>query len=254
MGNHIKRRIIIKEDINKKRKIINDGDVLQQQKNEMEELEKQAQMKEEQMKKEKLREQKEKLEEEKKLKNIENKAKEAKQKIVDEPEEGNPDVTTICFRYPDGEKRKDRRFLKSHTIQNLYDFITSLGNEIYSEEGNTNFSLYQPFPPKKYDNMENTFLFFNFCSTSSLAILISSIFLDVSVISSFILFIFDKYVFSNVLRSFIFISSSCSRFSTFFIQFFMKLYLSIWVKSLKLLSFSLEFISIFEFIKDELFE
>ena len=27
---------------------------------------------------------------------------------------------------------------------------------LYSEEGNTNFSLYQPFPPKKYDNMENT--------------------------------------------------------------------------------------------------
>ena len=90
------------------------------------------------------------------MKNIENKAKEAKRKIVDEPEEGNPDATTICFRYPDGEKRKDRRFLKSHTIQNLYDFITSLGNEIYSEEGNTSFSLYQPFPPKKYDNMENT--------------------------------------------------------------------------------------------------
>ena len=66
-------------------------------------------MKEEQMKKEKLREQKEKLEEEKKLKNIENKAKEAKQKIVDEPEEGNPDVTTICFRYPDGERTKNRR-------------------------------------------------------------------------------------------------------------------------------------------------
>ncbi len=135
---------------------MSDGDVLQKQKKDMEELEKQAQMKEEQIRKEKLREQKEKLEEQKKLKNIENKAKEAKRKIVDEPEEGNPDATTICFRYPDGEKRKDRRFLKSHTIQNLYDFITSLGNEIYSEEGNTSFSLYQPFPPKKYDNMENT--------------------------------------------------------------------------------------------------
>ena len=135
---------------------MSDGDVLQQQKNEMEELEKQARIKEEQTKKEKIREQNEKIEEEKKLKEIEKKAKEAKRKIIDEPQEGNPDSTTICFRYPDGEKVKNRRFLKSHKIQNLYDYIASLGKEIYSEEGNSGFSLYQPFPPKKYTNMENT--------------------------------------------------------------------------------------------------
>ena len=46
--------------------------------------------------------------------------------------------------------------MKSHTIQNLYDYITSLGEEIYTEKENNNFSLYQPFPPKKYDIMENT--------------------------------------------------------------------------------------------------
>ena len=90
------------------------------------------------------------------MKEIEKKAKEAERKIVDEPQEGNPDVTTICFRYPDGEKIKNRRFLKSDKIQNLYDYVTSLGSDIYSEEGNSSFSLYQPFPPKKYSNMENT--------------------------------------------------------------------------------------------------
>ena len=95
----------------------------------------------------------EKLEEEKKLKEIEKKAKEAERKILDEPQEGNPDVTTICFRYPDGEKIKNRRFLKSNKIQNLYDYVTSLGSDIYSEEGNSSFSLYQPFPPKKYSNI-----------------------------------------------------------------------------------------------------
>ena len=136
--------------------IMSDGEILQKQKDEMEALEKQAQMKEEEMKRKKLQEQKEKLEEEEKIKKIEIKASEAKQKIVEEPSEDDPNVTTICFRYPDGEKRKDRRFLKSHTIQNLYDYVTSLGNEIYSEEGNNSFSLYQPFPPKKYDIMENT--------------------------------------------------------------------------------------------------
>ena len=135
---------------------MSDGEVLEKQKNEMEQLERQAQMKEEEKRKEKLREQNLQKEEEKKLKEIEKKAKEAKRKIVDEPEEGNPEATTICFRYPDGEKRKDRRFLKTHTIQNLYDYITSLGNEIYSEEGNNGFSLFQPFPPKKYSNMTNT--------------------------------------------------------------------------------------------------
>ena len=136
--------------------IMSDGEILQKQKDEMEALEKQAQMKEEEMKRKKLEEQKEKLEEEEKIKKIEIKASEAKQKIVEEPSEDDPNATTICFRYPDGEKRKDRRFLKSHTIQNLYDYVTSLGNEIYSEEGNNSFSLYQPFPPKKYDVMENT--------------------------------------------------------------------------------------------------
>ena len=137
--------------------LMSDGEVLQKQKDEMEELEKQMQMKEEEKKNQKLKEQKEKIEEAEKIKKIEVKALEAKRKIVDEPAEGEPDVTTICFRYPDGEQRKDRRFLKSHTIQNLYDYVTSLGNEIYSEEGNNTFSLFQPFPPKKFEIMENTF-------------------------------------------------------------------------------------------------
>ena len=122
----------------------------------MENLEKQAQKREEELKKQKILEQQKKLEEELKIKEIENKAKEAKRKIVDEPDINNPNATTICFRYPDGEKRKDRRFLKNHTIQNLYDYVTSLGREIYTEEDNNNFSLFQLFPPKKYEQMENT--------------------------------------------------------------------------------------------------
>ena len=135
---------------------LTDAEVLEQQKIDMENLEKQVQKKEEEQKKERILEQQKKLEEELKLKQIENKAKEAKKKIVDEPDINNPNVTTICFRYPDGEKRKDRRFLKSHTIQNLYDYVTSLGKEIYTEEDNNSFSLYQPFPPKKYVEMDNT--------------------------------------------------------------------------------------------------
>ena len=129
--------------------LLTDGEILNQQKYEMEELERKAQIKDEQLTKEKN-------EQELIEKEIEKKAKEALTKIVEEPDKDNPDATTICFRYPDGERSKNRRFLKSNNIQNLYDFVTSLGEEIYTEKDNKTFSLYQPFPPKKYENMENT--------------------------------------------------------------------------------------------------
>ena len=133
-----------------------DGEVLEQQKADMENLERQAQRREEEQRKQKLLEEQKRKEEELKKKEIENKVKKAREKIVSEPEPDDPNATTICFRYPDGEKRKDRRFLKTHTIQNLYDYVTSLGREIYTEEENNAFSLFQPFPPKKYDEMQNT--------------------------------------------------------------------------------------------------
>ena len=129
--------------------LLTDGEILNQQKYEMEELERKAQIKDEKLNKEKN-------EQELIEKEIEKKAKEALTKIVEEPDKDNPDATTICFRYPDGERSKNRRFLKSNNIQNLYDFVTSLGEEIYTEKDNKAFSLYQPFPPKKYENMENT--------------------------------------------------------------------------------------------------
>jgi hypothetical protein len=129
--------------------LLTDGEILSQQKFEMEELERKAQIKEEQIKQEKNTE---KLIE----KEIETKAKAALSKIVEEPDINNPDVTTICFRYPDGDRTKTRRFLKNNKIQNLYDYVTSLGEEIYTEKENKNFSLNQPFPPKKYENMDNT--------------------------------------------------------------------------------------------------
>ena len=141
-----------KNDINSLDKsfgLLTDGEILNQQKYEMEELERKAQIKDEQLNKEKN-------EQELIEKEIEKKAKEALTKIVEEPDKDNPDATTICFRYPDGERSKNRRFLKSNNIQNLYDFVTSLGEEIYTEKDNKTFSLYQPFPPKKYENMENT--------------------------------------------------------------------------------------------------
>ena len=133
--NQNKNDINTSNSLDKSFGLLTDGEILDQQKFEMEELERKTQMKEEQLKQEK---------------------KEALEKIVEEPDINNPDATTICFRYPDGERTKNRRFLKSHKIQNLYDYVASLGDEIYTEKENKNFSLYQPFPPKKYEDMENT--------------------------------------------------------------------------------------------------
>ena len=135
----------LNNDIN----ILTDGEILQRQKDDMEKLEKDAQDMEEEikLKKNKKREQFEK---------IEKKAEILKKKFEKEPDKDNPDICIICFRYPDGDKRKERRFLKNNKIKDLYDYIESLGNEIYTEDGKGVFSLYQPFPPKKYENMENT--------------------------------------------------------------------------------------------------
>ncbi len=138
-----------KDSLDKSFGLLTDGEILYQQKHEMEELERKARIEEE--KKNKEKKEQESIENE-----IKNKAKDALMKIVEEPDKDNPEATTICFRYPDGEKTKNRRFLKSHKIQNLYDYVTSLGEEIYTEKQNKNFTLHQPFPPKIYDKFENT--------------------------------------------------------------------------------------------------
>ena len=128
---------------------LTDGEILQKQRNDMEELEKNVQKMEEEIITENIKKREN-------INKIEKEAEKYKAKFVAEPDKDNPDCCTICFRYPDGDKRRDRRFLKTDKIKILYEYITSLGNEIYTEDGNGVFSLYQPFPPKKYDNMEST--------------------------------------------------------------------------------------------------
>lgn len=149
--------------LNEPNRQLSDGENIQLQAIQMELLGKIAEERQKKLEEEKLREEEEKkkeeekfLEEKKKREEIDSKAKEAQKKIVKEPDQNNPDATTICFRYPDGTTTKNRRFLKSNKIQDLYVYVTSLGNEIYSEEEHNGFSLYQPFPPKKYEHMGNT--------------------------------------------------------------------------------------------------
>ena len=54
------------------------------------------------------------------------------------------------------EKRIERRFLKTNTVQTLYDFVLTLGRDIYTETEYDKFSLIQPFPFKAYTDMNKT--------------------------------------------------------------------------------------------------
>ena len=122
---------------------------------EMKELERQH---EEKMKKEE--EEKQKIinkENEIKLKNeqYEKEALLCKQNLPEEPEENNPNVCKIMFKYPSGEKTIERRFLKSDKIAILYNFVKSLGREIFSESNLYNFDLISGFPPKNLEDSKN---------------------------------------------------------------------------------------------------
>ena len=108
-------------------------------------------LEEEEKKKER---EKKKLEEEKKK--YDDEAELAKQTLGNEPDDNNPDTCRIKFRLPDGEKILERKFLKTDRISFLYNFVKSNGREILIEEEGFNFSLNQPYPPKKYDQMNNT--------------------------------------------------------------------------------------------------
>ena len=137
---------------------LSDGEVNMKREREMRELEKQQEekiRKEEEEKRKKLEE-----ENEKKIK-IENYEKDAlicKQNLPNEPEESNPDVCRIMFRYPDGDKNSERRFLKTDKINILYTFVKSLGREIFSEPKSNNFDLFTGFPAKNLENSKNNTL------------------------------------------------------------------------------------------------
>lgn len=130
------------------------SDLIEQQKRELEELELEEARKRSQAEEEKkLREQSE----------LEKRQKEQEQKLLiqkklneipPEPSQDDKDSSLIIFRCPDGERRHERRFLKSHKIQSLYDFVDTLGKDIF-EEGDS-YELIQPFPYKAYVDKEKT--------------------------------------------------------------------------------------------------
>ena len=139
-------------------KPLSDVEIRNLQDKEMKELER---IEEERLKKEKEEKEKKKREEQIEREKIE-KEKEEKDLfsmlVPKEPEDNNPDKCIIIFRMPDGEKNIQRKFLKTDKISVLYDYIRSLGKEIYTEEEYHNFSIIQTFPFKNFDDKINNTL------------------------------------------------------------------------------------------------
>jgi hypothetical protein len=132
---------------------MSDGQVLAFQEMKLKELEKVEEKK--QIEERKI------LEEEQNYKDIVNKeieeSKKYAQNLRPEPDDSNPDKCIIVFRFPDGERTVQRKFLKQDKIQLLYDFIKSLGRDIFTEQDFHHFSILQTFPYKLFDDkLDNT--------------------------------------------------------------------------------------------------
>jgi len=80
-----------------------------------------------------------------------------KAEITPEPEKDAEGVTEIKFREPSSGKTFTRRFLKSETIQILYDFVQSKLDEVeFEDEENMEFELVQTMPMKVFNDSDKT--------------------------------------------------------------------------------------------------
>ena len=138
---------------------LTDAQVLQKREREMRELERQQEEKEKKEEEEK----KKIIEEENRLKKIkkdyETEAEIAKMILPEEPKDDNPDVCHIVFRVPDGGKNIERKFLKTDKISSLYNYVKSIGRDIFMEPDATDFDLLSiGFPPTNLESKKNSTL------------------------------------------------------------------------------------------------
>ena len=113
---------------------------------------------EEKIKKEEEEKRKKEEEEERKiyeLNKYEREIEQAANLLPEEPDDDNPNKCVILFRFPDGEKNVERKFLKTDKVRVLYLFVKSLGREIFTEEENKEFDIVQAFPPKNFEDRKN---------------------------------------------------------------------------------------------------
>lgn len=80
-----------------------------------------------------------------------------KSEVVEEPADGTEGITVIKFREPHTGKSFSRKFLKNHTIQNLYDYVASKLDEVeFEEEHHFEFELVQNMPFKVFSDSHKT--------------------------------------------------------------------------------------------------
>ena len=132
-----------------------DGEILARQEREMKNLERMEEKKrlDEERKEKEKKEEEEKKKEEELIEKI--KVDSILNILPEEPSDDNPDKCVILFRFPDGEKVVQRKFLKTDNVSILYLYIKSLGREIYNENEEKHFSLIQSFPFKNFDEVQN---------------------------------------------------------------------------------------------------
>jgi len=101
---------------------------------------------------EKLQEDFERIEEQKQ-EDFDNEVAISMSMLKNEPEEGDPEAAVIQIRLADGNT-VTRRFLKTASIEQLYLYIKSMGEDAGFEEITNDFELF--LQSKKYDSMEKS--------------------------------------------------------------------------------------------------
>jgi hypothetical protein len=78
--------------------------------------------------------------------------------IPPEPAENDPNACKISFRLHYEERYINRRFNKYDKIDALFNYLDSLGREIYCKPTSTSYRIMYGFPPKYFENKRNSTL------------------------------------------------------------------------------------------------
>lgn len=86
---------------------------------------------------------------------MEKEAREKREKLPEEPAEKDPLACHIVLRLPGSGERVNRRFLKTDTVQVIYDFVDSLGPQRLSfESSSQQYIILQSMPRKEFIDKE----------------------------------------------------------------------------------------------------
>lgn len=77
--------------------------------------------------------------------------------MPEEPNDKDPNACHIVLRLPGSGERVNRRFLKTQTIQAMYDFVDSLGpKKLGLENATKQYIILQSMPRKEFTDKDKT--------------------------------------------------------------------------------------------------